>query len=172
MTTTATPTHVAHRRAKIVCTLGPATEHRLADLIVAGMDVARLNFSHGNQADHQRVYCAVREAADTMGRTVAVLADLQGPKIRLRRFTDGPVPRPTSLGPIRPWDGLGQQHRTGLLHELRPGPVHGRARVEAPTLTHEKGAPDPALKRPSTSHILAAQEHLSADRHTLCPRPQ
>ena len=91
MTTTATPAHLAHRRAKIVCTLGPATEHRLADLIAAGMDVARLNFSHGDQTDHQRVYEAVREAADTAGRTVAVLADLQGPKIRLGRFADGPV---------------------------------------------------------------------------------
>jgi len=84
-------TTAAHRRAKIVCTLGPATENRLADLIVTGMDVARLNFSHGDQADHQRVYSAVREAADAVGRTVAVLADLQGPKIRLGRFADGPV---------------------------------------------------------------------------------
>ena len=74
-----------------MCTLGPATENRLADLIAAGMDVARLNFSHGDHADHQRVYRAVRDAADAVGRTVAVLADLQGPKIRLGRFTDGPV---------------------------------------------------------------------------------
>ena len=58
---------------------------------LAGMDVARLNFSHGDQADHERVYGAVREAADAVGRTVAVLADLQGPKIRLGRFANGPV---------------------------------------------------------------------------------
>ena len=55
------------------------------------MDVARLNFSHGDHADHEKVYRAVRDAADDAGRTVAVLADLQGPKIRLGRFTDGPV---------------------------------------------------------------------------------
>ena len=81
------------RRTKIVCTLGPATEQpeQIEALLDAGMNVARLNFSHGDQTDHQRVYQAVREAADTAGRTVAVLADLQGPKIRLGRFTDGPV---------------------------------------------------------------------------------
>jgi pyruvate kinase len=74
-----------------VCTLGPATADRIAELVAAGMDVARLNFSHGDQADHEKVYRAVREAADHAGRAVARLADLQGPKIRLGRFTDGPV---------------------------------------------------------------------------------
>ena len=49
MTTSAIRVHDAHRRAKIVCTLGPAAEHRLADLVVAGMDVARLNFSHATR---------------------------------------------------------------------------------------------------------------------------
>jgi pyruvate kinase len=64
---------------------------RIPELVAAGMDVARLNFSHGDHADHEKVYRAVRDAADEAGRTVAVLADLQGPKIRLGRFTDGPV---------------------------------------------------------------------------------
>jgi len=63
----------------------------MPELIAAGMDVARLNFSHGDHADHEKVYRAVRDAADHAGRAVAVLADLQGPKIRLGRFTDGPV---------------------------------------------------------------------------------
>jgi pyruvate kinase len=82
-----------NRRAKIVCTLGPATatEQRLAELIDAGMDVARLNFSHGTQADHAAVYDAVRRIAAARGRAVGVLADLQGPKIRLGRFAEGPV---------------------------------------------------------------------------------
>ena len=81
------------RRAKIVCTLGPATDslERCRALVEAGMDVARLNFSHGSHADHGRRFREVRAAADAAGRNVAVLADLQGPKIRLGRFADGPV---------------------------------------------------------------------------------
>ncbi len=80
------------RRAKIVCTLGPATAsaERIRGLVDAGMDVARLNFSHGDHVDHEAVYKLVREAADAAGRAVAILADLQGPKIRLGRFADGP----------------------------------------------------------------------------------
>ncbi|HEY2095453.1 MAG: pyruvate kinase [Pseudonocardiales bacterium] len=81
------------RRAKIVCTLGPATAspERIRDLVQAGMDVARLNFSHGNREDHKRVYELVREAADAEGRAVGIMGDLQGPKIRLGRFAAGPV---------------------------------------------------------------------------------
>ncbi|MEO6880821.1 MAG: pyruvate kinase, partial [Mycobacteriaceae bacterium] len=81
------------RRAKIVCTMGPAvgTPEKVKELVEAGMDVARLNFSHGNHADHEAIYRMVRAAADDSGRAVGVLADLQGPKIRLGRFADGPV---------------------------------------------------------------------------------
>jgi pyruvate kinase len=84
---------VVGRRAKIVCTLGPATasEEQVAALVQAGMDVARLNFSHGTHADHERAAERVRRAADRAGRPVGVLADLQGPKIRLGTFADGPV---------------------------------------------------------------------------------
>ncbi len=80
------------RRTKIVCTIGPATAtpDRIRDLIDAGMDVARLNFSHGDRSDHERVYTMIREASDESGRAVGILADLQGPKIRLGRFADGP----------------------------------------------------------------------------------
>jgi pyruvate kinase len=81
------------RRAKIVCTLGPATGtlEQITALVESGMDVARLNFSHGKHADHESAYRMVREASDKVGRAVAVLADLQGPKIRLGTFADGPV---------------------------------------------------------------------------------
>src|SRR5947209_2865328 len=81
------------RRAKIVCTLGPATSslEQVTALVEAGMDVARLNFSHGKHEDHERSYRLVREATDKVGRAVAILADLQGPKIRLGTFADGPV---------------------------------------------------------------------------------
>jgi pyruvate kinase len=82
-----------NRRAKIVCTLGPATDtpERARALVEAGMDVARLNFSHGAHADHGRRHHEVRQAAAAAGRNVAVLADLQGPKIRLGTFGDGRV---------------------------------------------------------------------------------
>jgi pyruvate kinase len=81
------------RRAKIVCTLGPATSdpERVRGLVDAGMDVARLNFSHGSHADHESMYHLVRDAATASGRAIGILADLQGPKIRLGRFADGPV---------------------------------------------------------------------------------
>ncbi|NQU36808.1 MAG: pyruvate kinase [Actinobacteria bacterium] len=81
------------RRAKIVCTLGPATSDPqvVEELVLAGMDVARINLSHGDYTDHQHSIDAVRAATDSTGRGVAVLADLQGPKIRLGRFADGPA---------------------------------------------------------------------------------
>src|ERR1051326_1112680 len=81
------------RRAKIVCTLGPVTSspERIRELVRAGMDVARLHFSHGTHADHAQVYKTVREASEECGRAVGILADLQGPKIRLGRFAGGPV---------------------------------------------------------------------------------
>jgi pyruvate kinase len=81
------------RRAKIVCTLGPATssQEQITALIGAGMDVARLNMSHGSQADHLETYRRVRAGSDATGRSVGVLADLQGPKIRLGEFPGGPV---------------------------------------------------------------------------------
>jgi len=79
------------RRAKIVCTLGPASSspERLKELVAAGMDVARLNMSHGGYDDHLTNLQNVRNAAETAGRPVGVLADLQGPKIRLGRFASG-----------------------------------------------------------------------------------
>ncbi|MEU7187415.1 pyruvate kinase [Streptomyces sp. NPDC045369] len=81
------------RRAKIVCTLGPATDsyEQIKALVEAGMDVARFNLSHGTYADHEARYERVRKASEETGRSVGVLADLQGPKIRLGRFREGPV---------------------------------------------------------------------------------
>ena len=81
------------RRAKIVCTLGPASEssEAIEGLIAAGMDVARLNFSHGDHDFHRELLSRVRTASKKMGRTVAVLQDLQGPKIRAQNMTDGVV---------------------------------------------------------------------------------
>ena len=81
---------VVQRRTKIVCTLGPAVAslEGITGLVEAGMDVARLNFSHGEHEDHAQNYRWVREASDATGHAVGVLADLQGPKIRLGRFKE------------------------------------------------------------------------------------
>ncbi|WP_440710333.1 pyruvate kinase [Herbiconiux sp. YIM B11900] len=80
------------RRAKIVATLGPATStyETIRAIIDAGVDVARMNLSHGSYDVHEAVYRNVRQAADDSGRAVAVLVDLQGPKIRLGKFENGP----------------------------------------------------------------------------------
>jgi pyruvate kinase len=80
------------RRAKIVATLGPATSsyENIRAIIDAGVDVARMNLSHGSYAVHEEVYANVRKAAEDSGRAVAVMVDLQGPKIRLGKFADGP----------------------------------------------------------------------------------
>jgi pyruvate kinase len=79
------------RRAKIVCTLGPAvdTPEMIRTLVETGMDVARLNMSHGTHEEHRRRYDMVRQASDDTGHGVGIMADLQGPKIRLETFRDG-----------------------------------------------------------------------------------
>jgi len=81
------------RRAKIVCTIGPATAspEKILELVEAGMDVARLNMSHGDQATHAAVVERIRDAAAKTGRSVGILVDLQGPKIRLGTFAEGSV---------------------------------------------------------------------------------
>lgn len=81
------------RRTKIVATLGPATDNPavLERLIIAGVNVVRLNFSHGKAEDHQQRADLVRELALKNSRTVAILGDLQGPKIRISQFKDGPI---------------------------------------------------------------------------------
>ncbi|HEX7123767.1 MAG TPA: pyruvate kinase, partial [Gemmatimonadaceae bacterium] len=83
-------------RTKIVCTLGPATTTReaIAALVDAGLDVARLNFSHGTHAEHARLIAIVREVAAERGRPVAVLGDLQGPRIRV-----GDLDEPVTVEP-------------------------------------------------------------------------
>lgn len=81
------------RRTKIVATLGPATDEPgvLEELILAGVNVVRMNFSHGAAEDHAERAKAVREISDKHGKHVAILGDLQGPKIRIARFSEGPI---------------------------------------------------------------------------------
>src|SRR3954468_11221956 len=81
------------RRAKIVCTLGPASKEPtfIGNLIDEGMNVARINFSHGDAKDHEAAIAAVRSEAEKRGRAVAALQDLQRPKIRVGRFVEGAI---------------------------------------------------------------------------------
>ena len=81
------------RKAKIVATLGPAssTKEVIKELFISGVDVFRMNFSHGEYADHKARFNIVREVEKEMGRPVGILADLQGPKLRVGKFADGPV---------------------------------------------------------------------------------
>jgi pyruvate kinase len=78
------------RRVKIICTLGPASSDldTIRKLAKAGMNVARLNFSHGEHASHRDLFLNVRKVAKELGQPIAILMDLQGPKIRVRRFKD------------------------------------------------------------------------------------
>src|SRR5688500_18451904 len=118
------------RRAKIVCTLGPSsnTAERIGELIEAGMDVVRLNFSHGSHADHAAVLATVRAEADRRGRAMAVLLDIQGPKIRVGRFAEGQielVPGAAFTITTDP-DVMGDVHRVsttypGLPRDVRAG---------------------------------------------------
>ena len=114
------------RRAKIVCTLGPAVgnAHKILQLAEAGMDVARLNMSHGDQSDHEQNFRWVREAAEKTGKAIAILADLQGPKIRLGRFADGPVHlNAGSQFTITTDDILGDVDRCSTTYAGLPGDV-------------------------------------------------
>ena len=81
------------RRTKIVATIGPATEspERLRQLIEAGATTFRLNFSHGDHSEHAARIATIRQVAASLGVHVGILQDLQGPKIRLGRFADGPI---------------------------------------------------------------------------------
>ncbi len=99
--------HSVRRRAKIICTIGPAcnSETMLRDLMRLGMDVARLNFSHGSHQDHTRNIERLRSVAEKEGRTICILQDLQGPKIRTGRLRAHAADRPEERQP-------GENHST------------------------------------------------------------
>ncbi|MGH9464351.1 MAG: pyruvate kinase, partial [Thermoanaerobaculia bacterium] len=82
---------MSERRTKIIATLGPASHDPqvIRELVAAGMDAARLNFSHGDHETHRRACAEVRAAGEAAGRAVAVIQDIQGPKIRMGRFAGG-----------------------------------------------------------------------------------
>ncbi len=109
-----------------MCTLGPSVDspERMKQLVEAGMDVARFNMSHGDHAEHQRRLEGTRKAAADAGRTVGILCDLQGPKIRLGKFADGPIK--VGVGDrftITIDDILGDQDRCSTTYKGLPGDV-------------------------------------------------
>lgn len=116
------------RRTKIVATLGPALDdpHKLREMIEAGVNVARVNFSHGSSKDRLHRVNLVREISAGIGRDVGILGDLQGPKIRIRKFRDGSVDLDegdvfaldASLA-----DGAGDKDAVGLTYEQLPNDV-------------------------------------------------
>ncbi|MFT3766010.1 MAG: pyruvate kinase [Minicystis sp.] len=121
------------RRAKIVCTIGPACDDQasLEQLIRAGMDVARLNFSHGSHEEHARRFATIRAAAEACDKPVAILQDLCGPKIRCGRFPGGTRTLPpdtivslveSSNEGIAGPDEVPIQYE-GLAQDLQPGDV-------------------------------------------------
>jgi pyruvate kinase len=168
------------RRAKIVCTIGPATAapDRVRALVDAGMDVARLNFSHGSHADHEEVYRLARQAAQATGRSVGLLADLQGPKIRLGRFAAGPVEwRTGDAVVITSEPVLGTPTRVSCTYPKLPGEVRpgdrlliddGRVALEVTAVTGPdirclvvEGGPVSDHKGVSLPHVAVSVPALS-----------
>lgn len=126
------------RRTKIVCTIGPASQSPdvLERLIRGGMDVARLNFSHGTRDEHGQVLALIRSISDKLGKPVAILQDLAGPKLR--------------VGTIAGEPGAGGfvQLQKGDLFALTANPVVGTARrasVNYPAMIHDLKVGDSLL---------------------------
>lgn len=119
------------RRTKIVCTLGPAsnTKEKITELVSAGMNCARLNFSHGDHESHARVAKLVREAAREARRPMAILADMQGPKMRIGKFAEGSIElQPGDRFALTTEDVEGNQEIVSVIHdslgaELKPGDI-------------------------------------------------
>ncbi len=125
---TALPAH----KTKIVATIGPASEspEMLERLIRAGLNVARLNFSHGDFAGHGQVIQRIRAAAKEIGRRVAIMADLPGPKMRLGKID----PEPIQLAPgdrftLTSEDIIGNQQRVSMTFEPLPRVVKAGNRL-------------------------------------------
>ena len=117
------------RRTKIVATLGPATDKPkvLANLIAAGLDAARLNYSHGTRDDHAKRARSLRRAAKAQHREIALIADLQGPKIRLEKFRNGPIQLEEGYDFTIDADldaNAGDEQHIGVTYKALPKDVH------------------------------------------------
>jgi len=116
-------------KTKIVCTIGPASRSRevMEKLLLAGMNIARLNFSHGDFSGHREVIADLRAAAMATGRRLAIMADLPGPKMRIGTFDSEPIElKPEDLFTLTTDDIVGDAHRvsvtfTRLPQVVKPG---------------------------------------------------
>jgi pyruvate kinase len=145
------------RKTKIVATLGPASNDRsvLEKMITAGVDVVRMNFSHGVKEDHVARAELVRTIAKEQGRTVGVLADLQGPKIRVGKFADGKITLNTGDAFILDAAcALGNQQRVGLDYKELPNDV-----VVGDTLLLDDGLITMIVKSVKGAEIHTVVEH-------------
>jgi len=125
---------MSFRHSKIVCTIGPASRDPriLKRLLEAGMDVARMNFSHGSHAEHLNCIQLLRATAHKLGRTIAILADLQGPKIRTGALAAGGVPVTLRTGQnftITTRKILGDSTRVSTIFLPLPREVHRGDRI-------------------------------------------
>ena len=163
---------------KLVCTIGPATEGRVADLVRAGMSVARLNFSHGTADEHAARVAEIRDAARAAGRHIAILADLPGPKVRLGPLRDGKATLVegatfTFLAGLDALDGDGDETRAatthgGLAGDLAPGDrIHlSDGAVEVVVLAIDGIAVTTVIERGGTVRSRAGV-NVPADRLSL-----
>jgi len=163
---------------KLVCTIGPATEGRVAELVDAGMSVARLNFSHGTAAEHAARVAEIRDAARAAGRHIAILADLPGPKVRLGPLRDGKATLEegstfTFLAGLDALDGDGDETRAatthaGLAGDLAPGDrIHlSDGAVEVAVVAIDGNAVTTVVERGGTVRSRAGV-NVPADRLSL-----
>ena len=123
----------SRRRTKLVCTIGPATDHRIDELERAGMDVARINFSHGTAASRRTAARAVREVEAVSGRPIGILIDLAGPKIRLGDLAGGSIEleagRPFALRQFRKGEPPGNATGAHVSYAALAADVHVGDRV-------------------------------------------
>ena len=120
---------LSHNMTKIVCTIGPASRSRdvMEKLLLAGMSVARLNFSHGDFSGHKEVIEDLRAAARTTGRRLAIMADLPGPKMRIGTFDSEPINlKPGDLFTLTTDDVVGDAHRVSVTFTRLPQVVAAR----------------------------------------------
>ena len=120
------------RATKIIATLGPASEKPevLREMIIAGVDVVRMNFSHGTIADHKARHDLVRSISAELGKEVGIMADLQGPKIRVGKFAENKIQLKEGADFILDVNcQLGNQERVGLDYKELPTDVQPNDRL-------------------------------------------
>lgn len=120
------------KKAKIICTIGPAsnTEKIITQLVQSGMDVARLNFSHGSHEEHHNNIKLIRKVSEQLGKPIAILMDLQGPKIRIGHFADGPVRiKHGDTFSIVTDDVPGDKHKVSTSYHHLPNDVHPKDNI-------------------------------------------